>query len=227
MPKPPRQPAQPPKPARPSRSAQAAKPAAPARRTPASEGALAALPHVEPASRAHWRTWLAQNHTQTTGIWLVYAKKSAGGSLTYAEAVEEALCFGWIDSVVKPVDERRWRQHFTPRKPRSTWSKVNKERLARLEAAGLIHPAGQSKIDAAKADGSWTALDAVEALIVPPDFQRALRSDPSASKNFHALTPGVRKRYLYWIASAKRPQTRAARIAKAVTLARAGSKEPR
>jgi len=147
----------------------------------------------------------------------VYHKQlSPGSSQTYDEAVEEAICFGWIDSTVRKVDEHRYRQLFTPRKPGSTWSRVNKERIERLEAAGLMAEPGAAKIAAAKADGSWTILDAVEALIVPDDLATALAAVPGATEGFDAFAPSVKKPYLYWLVSAKRPGTREKRIAEVV-----------
>jgi uncharacterized protein YdeI (YjbR/CyaY-like superfamily) len=178
------------------------------------------FPDVEPKSRAVWRAWLIANHAVSTGIWLIYCKKASGlPTITYDEAVEEALCFGWIDSTMRPLDGVRLKQMFTPRKKKSAWSALNKERVEKLLAAKLIHPSGQAKIDAAKEDGSWIALDAVNALIVPADFKKAMAANPAAKKNFAAFTPGVKKLYLYRIHSARRPQTRAKRIADLVTMA--------
>ncbi len=120
------------------------------------------------ATRAEWRAWLEQNHTRPNGVWMISYKKSAGKPIvTYEESVEEALCFGWIDSKGNKLDDERTMLWFAPRKPRTGWSRPNKERVARLSAAGLIAEAGQAKIDAAQQDGSWSALDAVEALESP------------------------------------------------------------
>ncbi|MCB2224364.1 MAG: YdeI/OmpD-associated family protein [Actinobacteria bacterium] len=170
-------------------------------------------PHVEPADRAEWRAWLAAHHGRPDGVWLVYRKKRAArpGDLTYDEAVEEALCFGWIDSKVQTHDEARVRQWLSPRRPGSIWSRRNKERVERVTAAGLMTPAGQAKIDAAGADGSWSRYDDVEDLIVPGDLATALEA-AGARSAFDAFSPSVRKGVLFWIAAAKRPETRERRI---------------
>jgi uncharacterized protein YdeI (YjbR/CyaY-like superfamily) len=141
---------------------------------------------------------------------------------TYDEVVEEALCFGWIDSTVRTRDERVALQLLTPRKPSSTWSASNKERLARLIPAGLMTERGLRVVDAAKANGSWEILDSVERLEVPDDLAVALDADPAARAYFDGMPPGVRKQNLFFVISAKRPETRAARIAKIVTAAREG-----
>jgi uncharacterized protein YdeI (YjbR/CyaY-like superfamily) len=176
-----------------------------------------ALGTFEPESRQEWRSWLAEFHSRLPGIWLVYRKVSTGlPSVSYGDAVEEALCFGWIDTTVNPIDPTRYRQLFTVRKVRSTWSKLNKTRVAALTAAGAMMPAGLAAIERAKMDGSWESLDAVEALILPPDLEAALRMNPRASERYHALSPSRRKMILYALNQAKRPETRAARIAAAL-----------
>lgn len=180
-------------------------------------------PRVEPRSRAEWRRWLAKNHAVLTGVWLVYPKKSSGlPGPTYDEAVEEALCFGWIDSRVRPLDGHRRLQWFSPRRPGSIWSALNKARVARLSVAGLMAPAGLVKIEAAKADGSWEILDRVDALEIPEDLAAALAAVPGAAESLAAMAPSVVKPCLYWVLSAKRPQTRAARIAAVVEAAAEG-----
>jgi uncharacterized protein YdeI (YjbR/CyaY-like superfamily) len=172
------------------------------------------------AGRAEWRAWLERNHAAADGVWLVTFKRASGKpSLSYSEAVEEALCFGWIDSVRKTVDEERSMQYFSPRRRGSPWSKPNKERVGRLLAAGLVAPAGMAKIDAAKQDGSWEAYDAVEAMAIPADLAAALAADATAQANFTAFTASTKKQLLGWIASAKRPATRAARIERLVAAA--------
>lgn len=168
---------------------------------------------VEMLDRAEWRAWLEANHATSPGVWLVYWKKAAGpGRLSYAEAVEEALCFGWIDSRPGPVDELRTKITMTPRKPGSAWSTVNKERLERLMAAGLIAPAGQAKIDAARADGSWELYDRIETLEEPADLAAALDDDPAARAGWDRFSPSSRKALLLWLVSAKQPATRSRRI---------------
>jgi uncharacterized protein YdeI (YjbR/CyaY-like superfamily) len=180
-------------------------------------------PELHFPTRAALRQWLAANHASHGPIWLVYDKKAAAGprALTYDDIVEEALCFGWIDSVAGSVSATRSKLYFSPRKPRSVWSALNKRRVAKLEADGLMTPAGRVKIDAAKADGSWSALDAAESLTVPPDLAKAFRAHRGSKKHFDAFPPGVRKQILTWVYGAKRPETRAARVRTVAELARA------
>ena len=136
---------------------------------------------IAPPTRAAWRAWLAQHHADSPGVWLIIHKKNSPQTgVTYQEAVEEALCFGWIDSKTITLDETRFRQIFTPRKPRGTWAKSNKERVARLIEQGLMTSAGLTAIELAKANGTWTALDAGDEQIVPNDFADALAVHPSA-----------------------------------------------
>ena len=175
------------------------------------------------SSRAEWREWLEANADTSPGIWLVMPRRGNDDPApTYDEVVEEALCFGWIDSTVRTRDERFALQLLTPRKPSSTWSASNKERLARLIPAGLMTERGLRVVDAAKANGSWEILDSVERLEVPDDLAAALDADPAARAYFDGMPPGVRKQNLYFVISARRPGTRAARIAKIVTAAREG-----
>ena len=175
---------------------------------------------AQPASRAAWRQWLAEHHANLPGVWLVYCKKaSAQPSVTYAEAVEEALCFGWIDSHPRKLDADRTQLLFTPRQPRSGWSKVNKERLLRLEAAGQLMLAGLAAIARAKENGAWESLDAAEAGLVPTDLAAALAANESAQASFAAFSPSARKMILSWVLGAKRPETRAHRVAEAVRMA--------
>ncbi|MCU0354784.1 MAG: YdeI/OmpD-associated family protein, partial [Cytophagales bacterium] len=159
------------------------------------------MQHVTPASRAEWRQWLAENHAAETGVWLVYYKKGTGRpSVTYDEAVEEALCFGWIDSVPNKMDDERYKQLFSPRKPRSGWSRVNKERLERLTAAGLMASAGLAAIETAKQNGSWTKLDAVENLEMPDDLQTAFAAaDAVALEHFTAFARSTKRGILEWL----------------------------
>jgi uncharacterized protein YdeI (YjbR/CyaY-like superfamily) len=174
-------------------------------------------PTIHPKSRQAWRAWLAKNHAKSTGVWLIFHKKTANKDrLPYADAVEEALCFGWIDAVLQPIDAHTYMQWYCPRKPKSTWSKLNKSRVEKLVAAGLMTPAGQAKIDLAKKNGQWSHLDAVESLTLPADFAKALRAAPGARKHFDSLSPSARKILLYNIHGAKRPETRAVRIAAAL-----------
>ncbi len=184
----------------------------------------AAYPDVLMTNRAEWREWLEENHATAPGVWLVTYKKSSGKPhLSYDELVEEALCFGWIDSKGNTVDAERTKLLITPRKRGSGWSRPNKARIERLVASGLMTPAGLAKIEAAKADGSWTSLDDIEAMIVPDDLDAALRADAAALAGWERFAPSVKKPLLQWIAFAKRPETRARRVAETV----AGAKEGR
>ena len=177
-------------------------------------------PQTQPASRAAWRQWLAEHHASAPGVWLVYGKKTSGQpSVRYAEAVEEALCFGWIDSHPRKLDADRAQLLFTPRQPKSGWSRVNKERLVRLEAAGLLLPAGLAAIARAKANGAWESLDAAEAGQVPEDLAAALAANEVAGANFVAFSLSGRQMLLSWVLGAKRPETRAGRVAEVVRMA--------
>ncbi len=168
------------------------------------------LPRVRPKSRKAWRDWLAKNHASTAGVWLVYAKKHSGiASLTYGDAVEEALCFGWIDSKINPIDHDFYKQVFTPRKLTSAWSALNKSRVERMLAAGLMTAAGLAIVKAAKDSGTWNATTHVEELIIPPDLKKALKANPDASRYWVSYSPSRRKGVLYRLAGARRPETRA------------------
>ena len=182
-------------------------------------------PEILVTTRAELRAWLGANHTQPNGIWLVTYKKASGKPrVTYDEIVEEALCFGWIDSRSGTVDGERSKLWLAPRKRGSGWSRLNKERVARLSAEGLIAQPGQRVIEAAQADGSWAALDEVEDGIVPSDLAAALAATPPASTEWDSFSASTRKGILQWIASAKRPETRAKRVAETAELASRGLK---
>ncbi len=175
---------------------------------------------IHPKIRAEWRAWLENHHTRADGIWLINYKKGAGKPrLDYDEAVEEALCFGWIDSKPNKLDDERSMLWFAPRQPGTGWSKLNKARVEKLIAAGQMTAAGLAKIEAARRDGSWSFLDSIEALVVPPDLAQALTSNRSAQTNFDAFPRSVKRAILEWIASAKKPQTREKRIMETVRLA--------
>lgn len=175
---------------------------------------------THPTTRAEWRAWLVQNHTQDEGVWLISYKKATGKPyVTYDEAVEEAICFGWVDSKVNRLDEERTMQWFAPRRPSSGWSRSNKQRVEKMIAAGQMTAAGLAKIEAAKADGSWSVLDAVENLEIPQDLAAALASYDAAEANFEAFPRSVKRSILEWIATAKRPATRAKRIEETARLA--------
>ena len=176
------------------------------------------IARIYAADRAAWRAWLETNAETTAAVWLVVYKKGSGQpSITWDEAVEEALCFGWIDSKAKPIDDLRYRQYFSPRKPTSVWSKVNKARIERLIADGLMREPGLRAIATAKANGSWSVLDDVEALVIPDDLAAAFAESPGAREAFDRLSRTNRRNTLQWIATAKRPQTRAKRIATIVS----------
>jgi uncharacterized protein YdeI (YjbR/CyaY-like superfamily) len=166
------------------------------------------------ASSAAWRTWLEKNHESSAGVWLMIAKKGSGeASVTYDEAVDEALCFGWIDGQKASHDERWFLQRFTRRRPRSPWSKINTERVARLEQTQRMHAAGRREVDAAKADGRWDAAYAGQATaVVPDDLQRALDASPAAARLFAQLDSRNRYAILYRVGSVKKPETRAKKI---------------
>jgi uncharacterized protein YdeI (YjbR/CyaY-like superfamily) len=182
-------------------------------------------PCVHPGTRDEWRRWLAENHAASDGVWLVSWKKATGRPrIPYDDAVEEALCVGWIDSVANKLDDERGLLLVTPRRRGSGWSRLNKQRIERLAAAGLMAPAGIAAVEAAKADGSWSALDAVEDLVEPPDLAAALGAVPAARASWDGFSPSSRKGVLQWIASAKRPETRARRIEEAARLAAEGKK---
>jgi uncharacterized protein YdeI (YjbR/CyaY-like superfamily) len=186
-------------------------------------GSMAKLAEVErfqAETRGQWRAWLEQNHATSSGVWLVTFKKHSGQPhLDYGESVEEALCYGWVDSTSGKVDDLRSMRYHAPRKAKSGWAKPNKERIVRILEAGLMRPAGLAKIEAAKLDGSWTLLDAVEALEVPSDLEEALKEFPNASTNFAAFPRSVKRGILEWIVQAKKPDTRAKRIEETARLA--------
>jgi uncharacterized protein YdeI (YjbR/CyaY-like superfamily) len=171
-------------------------------------------------SRKIWRDWLAKHHIQAEGIWLIYNKKSSGKpSIAYDEMVEEALCFGWVDSKPNKLDDVRTMLWFAPRKPRTGWSALNKTRIARLIEADLMMPAGLAKVEAAKQDGTWNALDEIEKLVVPVDLAVALAQYPHAAIHFAAFPKSAKRGILEWILVAKKLETRLARIEETARLA--------
>ena len=182
---------------------------------------------LEPGTRAAWRRWLERHHATSTGVMLIYKKKNAPGEgLRYDDALDEALCFGWIDSKVGAYDATRRIQLFTPRRPKSAWSRRNKEHIERLTAEGRMTEAGWAAIRRARENGSWTLLDGPEALEVPDDLAQALDRSRIARTNFDAFPPGVRRSYLFWVAGAKRAETRTRRIEEVVRRAAANIKSP-
>ena len=173
--------------------------------------ALDDAPHLEVDDPATFRAWLEANHAASTGVWLVMNRRDARTRL-YEATVEEALCFGWIDSTAGRVDEARGKLYFAPRKPRSGWAATNKARIERLIEEGRMAPAGSAAIERAKANGSWEVLDSVERLEVPDDLASGLGASPPAAANFASFPPGARKQMLAWVAFAQRPERRADRI---------------
>jgi uncharacterized protein YdeI (YjbR/CyaY-like superfamily) len=166
-----------------------------------------------PTSAQAWRQWLQENHQSKQSIWLVYyKKKSSMPSLSWSEAVDEALCFGWIDSTAKPIDDNTYMQFFSKRKPNSVWSKVNKTKIKQLMDADLIAQAGLDSIEKAKQNGSWTILDEVEELIIPNDLEKAFESQLGSKDFFLSLSKSVRKAILQWLVLAKLSETRQKRI---------------
>jgi len=179
--------------------------------------------------RKAWRKWLTENHVKSPGIWLIYYKvKSGKKRLEHNDAVEEALCFGWIDSTSRPLDEERYKQRFTPRKPNSGWSFLNKQRIKKMTAQGLMTAAGFEKIRVAKKNGSWERLDKIyapaEQLQIPEDLSNAFSRNKKAKINFENFPVFARRQFLYWINSAKRDETRRARIRHSILMCSANRK---
>jgi uncharacterized protein YdeI (YjbR/CyaY-like superfamily) len=175
---------------------------------------------LHPTSRAGWRAWLAANHASAKGVLLVLDTKASGSQrLSLDDAVEEALCFGWIDSTLHPLEGPRYALLFTLRRRRSTWSQANKVRVESLIDRGLMTDAGMLVVTAARQDGSWSALDDVDELRMPEDLAQALAGNPEAQRNFEGFTASAQKTTLWWVKSARRPETRARRIAESVRLA--------
>lgn len=177
--------------------------------------------HAETVSQ--WRKWLEKNHVSEDAVWLVFHKKASDKkSITWSESVDVALCFGWIDSKKIKVDEETSHQFFSKRKAKSTWSKINKDKIDKLIGHNLMTPAGYKSIEIAKENGSWTILDEVEDLIISDDLDDALKQYDGAHEYFLNLSRSVKKMMLYWVVSAKRPETRQSRISQ---IAEAASKK--
>lgn len=176
-------------------------------------------------SRAEWRAWLTEHHERDEGVWLVFYKKAAGKpTLSTDDYVEEAIAFGWIDSMPMKIDAERSARWISPRRPGSNWSRLSKERAARMEAAGQMTEAGRAAIDRAMADGTWTALDDVENLVVPDDLGEALDAMPPAREEWDGFPPSTRRGILEWILAARRDATRAGRIEETARLAQVGKR---
>lgn len=177
-------------------------------------------PTFHAPSQLAWRNWLSKNATTHKNVWLIIYKKQSGiPSVYYSEAVDEALCFGWIDSLPNKRDDKSYYLFFSPRKPKSNWSKVNKAKIKKLIAANKMTSAGMSMVELAKKTGTWTALDKVEALVVPDDLKNMLNENSAAKKYFQLFPPSARKAILDWIQNAKQPETRLKRIVQTVELA--------
>jgi len=180
-------------------------------------------PIIHAETREQWRAWLTHNFTSARGVWLCSWRNATGRPrCPYPEAVEEAICFGWIDSTNTILDDERSLQLFTPRRPKSSWTRLNRERAADMEVRGLMTDAGRHAIAAAKANGWWTIADQVEDLEEPADLTAALDRDPRARSNWNEFPPSARKQMLWWIVSAARDATRAGRIAQVATEAAIG-----
>jgi uncharacterized protein YdeI (YjbR/CyaY-like superfamily) len=178
------------------------------------------LQRFHPLTLEEWRAWLRRHHARDAGVWLVSYRKATGKPrVEYEAAVEEALAFGWIDSKPNTLDAERSMLWFAPRKPGTGWSRINKARVERLLAAGRMQPAGLAKVEAAKRDGSWARLDAVEALALPDDLVAALARYADARRHFDAFPRSTRRGILEWILNAKRPETRANRVEETARLA--------
>ena len=176
-------------------------------------------PRVHLKTAAEFRRWLAENHAKAPGLWLESYRPATGKpAIAYDDAVREALCYGWVDSVVKPLDAERTISLYTPRRSGSAWSRSNKERVAELVRSGRMRPPGLAKIAQAKRDGTWTLLDSVERLEVPADLRKALGA--AGRERFDALTPGKKKAHLAALVTAKKPETRAKRVADIVRAVR-------
>lgn len=179
--------------------------------------------HAE--TRPQWRTWLEHHHGSVRGVWLCsWRTNTALARCPYPEAVEEAICFGWIDSTVTILDEERGLQLFTPRKPRSSWTRLNRQRAADMEERGLMTDAGRRAIAVAQGNGWWTIADPVENLEEPPLLRAALDQDPRARANWDAFPPSARKQMLWWIVTAMREDTQASRVKEVVSKAARGER---
>lgn len=175
---------------------------------------------ISPKNRQEWREWLQENHDKKQSVWLIYYKKKSNiTTISYSEAVEEALCFGWIDSKAKPLDEEKFMQFFSRRKAKSVWSGINKEKIARLINEGLMTRAGYQIIEIAKQNGSWTILDEAEALIIPGDLDEAFQKRPNAKNYFSSLSRSDKRNILQWLVLAKKQETRQKRISEIAELA--------
>jgi len=171
-------------------------------------------------NRKDWRQWLTKNHSTEKEIWLVYYKKHTGKKrIPYDDAVEEALCFGWVDSIINRLDDEKYAQKFTPRKDNSQWSESNKKRIAKLTKQGKMTEVGLTKVRVAKETGKWDEIiHPPDIFEIHPDLKKELDKNPDAKENFNRLAPTYKKHYIGWISSAKRDETRDKRIKEAIDL---------
>ncbi|MFT5723320.1 MAG: hypothetical protein ACI9JN_000430 [Bacteroidia bacterium] len=166
-----------------------------------------------PNDKQDWRKWLELNHKKKDAVWLIfYKKKSPNANLNWSESVDEALCFGWIDSVKRPIDNEKYKQYFSKRKANSTWSKINKDKVDYLTSENLMQEAGHKTIKIAKKNGSWSTLDEVEALVIPADLKKEFNERAGSLEYYESLSKSVKKIILAWVVLAKRPETRQKRI---------------
>lgn len=179
---------------------------------------------LEPASAQEWSAWLREHHARSQGVWLVHRRRAADRAFGYEESVLEALRYGWVDSTLRVVDDERSMQWFSPRRKGSVWTRINKGRVARLEEAGLMEPAGSAAVAAARASGMWTLMDAVDDRVVPEDLDAAFERHPGAREHWESFSPSSQKQALAWVVLAKRPQTRAARVESVAERAARGEK---
>jgi uncharacterized protein YdeI (YjbR/CyaY-like superfamily) len=177
-----------------------------------------------PKSREQWRKWLQKNHEKKDSVWLIYYKKDTNKpTVTWSDAVDEALCFGWIDGLKKSIDEEKFMQRFTRRKANSTWSKINKQKVKRLIKEGLMTKAGLEAVKTAKQNGSWSKLDKVEELTIPKDLEAAFKKKHGSKKQFLSLGRSKRKLLLFGLVMTKQPATKAKRIREIIELCSAKS----
>lgn len=171
-----------------------------------------------PATTLEWRKWLKVNHKVKENVWLIqYRKETGKATISWSEAVDEALCFGWIDGTRRTIDDERFTQFFSKRKPGSTWSKINKEKIVKLAEAGKMTPAGLEVIERAKQNGSWTILDEVEELTIPKELEAAFKNHKGSKEFFMSLSKSAKKMMLHRVALAKRDETKQKRVTEIVT----------
>lgn len=181
--------------------------------------------HFCPSNKADWRKWLSKHHHQKESIWLIIHKQnSSNPNLSWSEAVDQALCFGWIDGIKKPINKEKYMHYFCKRKDTSTWSKINKNKVEQLISKNLMMDAGFESIKTAKQNGSWNLLDDVEALLIPEDLEEKFRTKPGSKEFFQNLNKSTKKGMLQWIVLAKQEKTRQKRIQEIVDCASANTK---